>query len=318
MIMPLRYSTLVASWLCLSLSAAAAAAAVEDPNTTNNDEIKQWLHDNKAPSTMIHYKYEPEDAFVPSGNECISELYDIQQAEERLSIKDILLSKPRTYILCPNTVYDIADSFDQDRRPRNDKQSPLVLGRSHIYIKCGSTGSSDNKCVFRGGHFQVHMSPLFLTKRTPTNEEGDELATTTINTPNNKDNRPIQNAVLQGITFTEADSFNILAEYPGELTILDCVFENNKAISLIFGHILDKDRTDQSLRRHLQTKHSFQEEWKQQRLRRSYRRLQTSSTTYMLDIRVMDCLFEVSKLERFVVLCYVLVHVAFLTNSLIL
>lgn len=266
---------------------------------TTADGSKSWLHDNKNPSTMLQHKFEPEGAFVRGNNECVSELYDIQEAEALLSIKDILLSKPRTYILCPDTVYDIADSFDTDRRPRDGKQAPLIIGRSHIYIKCGETGSSSNKCVFRGGHFQVHLSPLFLSPtRDASEDDGGDFsssATSSATTTNNRDERPILNAVLQGITFTEAGSFNVLAEYPGELLLQDCIFRDNQAISLIFGHVLAKNRVNDNLRRReLLTKESFRREF----MRHRQRQRNLSKTPPALKIRVNECLFEVSSRLR--------------------
>ena len=170
---------------------------------------------------------------------CISELYDIQQTEAALAPQ--LVGLVRIYTLCPFTTYQIADSFDSQRQPRQGRQSPLVLGRPNMHIRCGSDGSSANQCVLSGGHLQVHLSHEYYYTTAAS-------STSAALHPDNKHLHPIANTVLEGITFTAADSFNVLAEFPGDLTLRDCVFRDNHAISLVLAHILLKYQQDQSLR----------------------------------------------------------------------
>lgn len=128
-------------------------------------------------------------------DDCIDSLYSIHQAEVELSDD----KNVRTYILCPNTTYQLATSFGAERKPLNG-QSPLILGRSNIHIQCGNDGKSENKCILKGGHFQVHMFDEFNI------------------------DLPIDNVVVMGVTFTEVTSFGVLAETKGDLKLIDCVF----------------------------------------------------------------------------------------------
>jgi hypothetical protein len=194
------------------------------------------------------------DAQLP---DCIDTLYDIYQTE--VNVTDD--SEVRTYILCPDTLFKIADSFGEARKPRNGRQSPLHLGRSNIQIICGEDGKSENNCVFEGGNFQVHLYDYFKTQS------------------------PIVNTLVKGITFTKVTTFSVLAENEGHLVIRDCVFKvcssisrfrparlfifthpqglalsmlkKNNALSLIFAQVLQGNVIDQSLR-HLELDSSYQ------------------------------------------------------------
>ncbi len=127
---------------------------------------------------------------------CVDRLNNIFLAESNLTNdKEI-----RTYILCPETVYEIGDSSDGSGE-YDYGHTPLILGRSNIHVLCGDDGKSENNCVLKGGHVQAHLSDRFQT--------GDE----------------IKNVLLQGITFSESSTHSVLAEYQGQMMILDCRFE---------------------------------------------------------------------------------------------
>lgn len=130
------------------------------------------------------------------GRNCVDRLYDIFLAESVVTND----RETRTYILCPDSVYKIADSVNSGAE--NDKlHSPLIFARSNIHVLCGEDGKSENNCVLRGGHVQAHLSDRFLT-------DGG-----------------INNVLIQGVTFSQSLTHSVLAEHQGQMMILDCRFE---------------------------------------------------------------------------------------------
>lgn len=127
---------------------------------------------------------------------CVDKLYDVFLAESVVTND----RENRTYVLCPDSLYDISDSFSSEGEI-GSAGSPLVFGRSNIHVICGNDGKSENNCTLRGGHVQAHLSDRFST--------GDA----------------INNVVLQGITFSKSVTHSVLAEHQGQMMILDCRFE---------------------------------------------------------------------------------------------
>jgi hypothetical protein len=128
--------------------------------------------------------------------ECYDSLDPIRAAEQ--SLQDD--SSVRTYVLCPETVFPVAKSFNQDGTPKTG-QYPLILGRSNIHVLCGVDGKSENGCVLSGGLFQVGFFDEFQT------------------------GNPAKNVLVQGLTFYDAKNTNVLAENKGDITIRDCIFQ---------------------------------------------------------------------------------------------
>jgi hypothetical protein len=140
-------------------------------------------------------------------SQCISNLTDIYVAE--LDLTD--LSKNRTYILCPDTVFTPSD-FTGAIVPNGDV--PIFL-RSNAMVKCGKDGSSANSCVIDGtGTSAIFMNPLAfgLTEF------------------------EVENVVVQGVTvnFYNLGSDPNIPIVPivvglslGDVTFLDCIFSNN-------------------------------------------------------------------------------------------
>lgn len=143
---------------------------------------------------------------------CYNSINPIVEAEKDLTDD----SQLRTYILCPNTVFPIARTFDVNGTPQRG-QLPLILGRSNVHVLCGEDGKSKNTCILEGGLFQVGFLDEFET------------------------GKPSRNTKLQGLTFKDARSVNLLAEYSGsELKVKDCVFRDNSNVSPI---IVDRTKS---------------------------------------------------------------------------
>ena len=148
---------------------------------------------------------------------CVDSL-DLIRSQEQLVLDE---STSRTYILCPNTVYELADVLHQGQA-YSDGQSPLRISKSNVRIRCGEDGSSDNNCILKGGVYQLGFF------RVSQSDIADLEASTA--TP-----QRIENVTVQGLTFNSAGTFNILIENEGDLTIADCVFVENNNVALIFA-----------------------------------------------------------------------------------
>jgi len=137
---------------------------------------------------------------------CVDSLNDIYEAEQAVDDDNVV----RVYILCPETTYTVADSFN-DGAPSDNGQYPLSITRPNIHIQCGEDGDSSNNCVLEGGHAQLVMKNSYFS------DLGDLIK--------------IENAIVQGVTFTDGKTSNILVEGEGNLVIFDCVFRDNTNVS---------------------------------------------------------------------------------------
>lgn len=117
---------------------------------------------------------------------CETSLDNIETSEESL----VSTGLTRTYILCPETKYDIGST-------------PIAIGQPNTRILCGITGDSNNKCILSGGLVQLEVSDKFWTS---------------VASP------PAVNTLVQGVRFERATATNILIKYPGEILLVDCVF----------------------------------------------------------------------------------------------
>jgi hypothetical protein len=95
---------------------------------------------------------------------------------------------PVTYILCPNTVY-VATDFEL-----------FELNGNASYL-CGASGSSSNKCIVRGGFFQLLIA--FFSY----------------------DFSDKDNILISGFTFEQAEISSATIAFPGRFTIRDCIFK---------------------------------------------------------------------------------------------
>jgi hypothetical protein len=122
-------------------------------------------------------------------SQCYSNLTLIANIE--MSISD--LTTPRSYILCPETDYDIG-SFDDNGEFQG--QSP-ILPRSNVVYMCGDDGLSSNKCTLRGGSVQLITIG------------SDEIV----------------NVMIAGLTFEGAGSRGLVLDLPGDILFVDCAIQ---------------------------------------------------------------------------------------------
>jgi len=145
---------------------------------------------------------------------CFDSLDPIVTIEQNLDDDSNL----RTYIICPNTVFDMADTLGQNGEARGGHH-PLMISRSNIHILCGEDGKSENKCVFDGGQLHVGFFDKFQT------------------------GKPATNTLIQGITFRDSRTYNVMAENEGDLTLIDCIFEKNRNMAGVYAaHPSDRRR----------------------------------------------------------------------------
>lgn len=86
---------------------------------------------------------------------------------------------------------------------------PLVIGRSHIQILCGPDGKASNDCRVKGGSVQLHVTDEFSSSANIV-------------------------ALVQGLTFSQAYSTNVLVDTTSDLLFSSCVwFDNENIASLL-------------------------------------------------------------------------------------
>jgi hypothetical protein len=97
------------------------------------------------------------------------------------------VGKHVTYILCPNTIYLPTD------------EELLTLNGNATYL-CGTSGSSANNCIVRGGYTQVSitLSSYKFSRK--------------------------DNITVSGFTFEESPYFNLIIAVNGGSTFRDCIF----------------------------------------------------------------------------------------------
>jgi hypothetical protein len=134
--------------------------------------------------------------------ECLASLDRIIEAEQAVEDDG---AGTRTYVLCPNTTFAVADAFNQDGSP-SEGQFPLNIARSNIIVLCGMDGSSANNCVLTGGMEQLIFGDLF------------------------KSNNSVTNALVRGLTFTQAKTRNIVVRNNGQLSLVDCIFKVRRSL----------------------------------------------------------------------------------------
>jgi hypothetical protein len=113
-------------------------------------------------------------------------------------------SIPRTYVLCPDTVFLIGDLNDGGQYP--------ILPRSNVAYKCGDEGLSSNNCVIRGGAVQLITIGF----------DGDSSV-------------GLDNVLVSGLTFESADIRSVVLDKPGEITFVDCVLQVRGDAVALFG-----------------------------------------------------------------------------------
>jgi hypothetical protein len=119
-----------------------------------------------------------------------------------LSLKESMvkdLTVTREYILCGNTIYNIGflDSFGTVLSGGYD----MIQLRPNLHLKCGATGSRENKCLVASGDIQL---------------DGTSLS----GVPSNN----VDNVVITGLTFLDASQHTVWINKPGNVLFRDCEF----------------------------------------------------------------------------------------------
>ena len=205
---------------------------------------------------------------------CVDSL-DLIRSQEQLVLDE---SSARTYILCPNTVYQVADVLHQSQA-YSDGQSPLRISKSNVRIRCGDDGSSENNCILKGGVYQLGFF------RVSSSDTADLEAASPAT------RKRLENVTVQGLTFNSAGTFNILIENEGDLTITDCLFVENNNISPIFASSHKEGRRLHDMLNGELTKIGAVAEWKKRRRQETRREMQSS--TYFLHLNLTKTVFLV-------------------------
>jgi hypothetical protein len=142
---------------------------------------------------------------VPTLPGCYRNLTRIFEIEIEVQDETIL----RTYILCPDSVFDIGPL---DEMGQLSDQYP-ILPRSNAVYYCGEDGLSTNNCVLRGGPFQVLMG---------FKDSGAD---------------GIKNVLIQGVTFEAADERALVLDKPGDITFIDCIVRVSENVSKFYSEI---------------------------------------------------------------------------------
>jgi hypothetical protein len=110
----------------------------------------------------------------------------------------------REYILCEDTVYAIGfwDSLSNDAPLYGG--SAMISLRPNLHIRCGATGSRNNRCLLEAGDVHIDGTTSF-----------DGVNTSITAFPN---------VVISGLTFVNASKHVAWIDKPGSITFRDCEF----------------------------------------------------------------------------------------------
>ena len=144
------------------------------------------------------------------GYPCITYLDDIYFSEWDVTDDSI----PRSYILCPQTTFRVGSRHTEDGTPQGGSY-PSILGRSNIRVLCGANGKIENDCNVVNGIVQVALFDEFQTG-----------------------GQPIENALVQGISFSKATAMNALISGSGDVVLRDCIFHENSNVANVYSQRL--------------------------------------------------------------------------------
>ena len=118
-----------------------------------------------------------------SAQGCIASLTELTALQEARGNTNTVV----TYVMCPNTVYVPTD------------YELFELNGNANYL-CGTSGSSSNNCIVRGGAFQLSIAlyPYGFSKK--------------------------DNILISGFTFEQAEIANGAIAAGGNYTVRDCIF----------------------------------------------------------------------------------------------
>lgn len=126
---------------------------------------------------------------------CISDFNQIYDAESAISNTNT----PRSYILCPNKLYEVGYlDYNNNLRKNQDGGPPLPL-RPNMRIQCGDDGKRDNLCWLTGGDIQVDGTAI-----------------------SGLDDDHLHNVELVGLVFIGSMKHSLWVTKPGSITFRDC------------------------------------------------------------------------------------------------
>lgn len=233
-----------------------------------------------AVTPKMEYVCEASDSPVCSNSQdtpsfrfpCVSYLDSIYFGEEQIVNANI----PRTYLLCPNTVFRVGSRHTDEGIPVGGSY-PIILGRSNIRVLCGVDGRLENNCQILNGVVQVaHF---------------DEYGTGGL---------PITNALVQGISFSGASSINVLISGKGDVVIQDCEFKDNNNVANVYVQVIEpRFRARRKLHSALQ-----------EIVGMSTRRMQSATESDLLLATLEGCVFVVSiaVMSPSAIACFLLRH----------
>ena len=131
----------------------------------------------------------------------------VSSITELVSLESIVqdYSQLRSYTLCSNSAYQVGD-LDYSNHLINTTGSPPIPIRPNLQIKCGPDGSRSNNCFVYGGNVvQVDATGYFGVSN------GSSIS--------------IDNVLISGITFSDAQGYSVWATRPGNITFSDCEFQ---------------------------------------------------------------------------------------------
>jgi len=109
------------------------------------------------------------------------------------------LSVTREYILCPGAVFSIG--FQDFYGTPLDGGSDMIPLRPNLHLKCGKSGSRENNCLVTAGDVLMEGTTMY-------NTPGDSL----------------ENVVITGVTFSNAQKHMVWINKPGNIIFQDCEF----------------------------------------------------------------------------------------------
>lgn len=143
-----------------------------------------------------------QETIITVASTCIQDFQEIYDIESELSDTSV----NRTYVICPNKLYAVGylDRTFQNLRPNQVGGPPLPL-RSNMKIQCGDDGSRANLCYITGGHLQVDGTAI---RGLFENDDGDDHV--------------MDNVVLEGFVFIDAQQYSFWAMKRGSVLFKNC------------------------------------------------------------------------------------------------
>ena len=188
----------------------AAFVAAQENITSQVNTIVPTISPTYEPTTTFPPTGTPTRAPVPAPvpvRPCYSNLTEI---DDLVKLKNPFLLE--TYILCPNTTYQMG-TFDVTTFRIENGSQPIYTRSNSIY-QCGGDGKSSNNCIIKGGEYHVFHEYVSYGRENKVN------------------------VVIKGLTFEDASGGGLIIAAPGDITFIDCVFRVSRVgLNLYLYHV---------------------------------------------------------------------------------